>query len=306
MHPLVSVIVPMFNAASTIARAIESIHAQAYVGQIEIVLIDDGSTDRTLEVIHELGVGDYRVYAQANSGASAARRKGVDMCQGDIVTFLDADDMLKPNHIQLHVDALSSSPGCKFSFGFCEDIELVHGKYPIVGGLIKDSDKASQIIIDTLATLLYDGCFPLSMNIACYKDVALRAMSGREHVLAANDYDFCLRLALQSDGVLVPCKTIEIERFETGITARNGGLQPAFACLAAKEAFLLSQRSDETVKAALSHRIETSWPAGFVHCLWNGYYKMAVLTLFTGIRFAPTKLAFRNVYWTLHYILRGN
>jgi hypothetical protein len=87
-------------------------------------------------------------------------------------------------------------------------------------------------------------CFPLSLNLACYKYNALAAMKGREYVKAANSYDFCLRLAIQGTGVITPEQTLEIERFDHGITATNKRLQPAFACLHEYQTVRLSKISD--------------------------------------------------------------
>lgn len=104
----VSIIIPVFNGESFIARAIESCLNQDY-GDIEIIVIDDGSTDGTASIIEEYvrrGVVSY-IY-QENAERSAARNHGVRLCNGKYVQFLDADDELLPSKISsqvLHLNA---------------------------------------------------------------------------------------------------------------------------------------------------------------------------------------------------------
>lgn len=303
IFPNVTVVIPAYNSGATIERAVFSVINQDYQGQIEIVVVDDGSNDNTQQTLSELDLSNCKLYCQPNLGASAARYHGVQKATSNIVLFLDSDDWMLPNHISTHLYALQKHKEAMFSFGLCVNLVEIHEKYPTVSRLIKENVGSSSVQLpDALFYLLQDGCFPLSMNIACYKYNALVAMKGREHVKAANDYDFCLRLAIQGDGVLTPEKTIEIERFNHGITATNKGLQPAFACLNAYEAVRLSKRNDKKIRNALKHRIEISWPAGFTHCAWNGYYLMALKTLIIGLRKASTKIALRNIRWTIDYL----
>lgn len=93
--PLISVIVPVYNAAPFLARCVESILAQQ-VEELELLLIDDGSKDNSLDICNEYARNDVRVrvLSQPNGGASAARNFGLDSATGEWVTFVDADDWL--------------------------------------------------------------------------------------------------------------------------------------------------------------------------------------------------------------------
>lgn len=101
MPPLVSVIVPAFNAATTIATCIRSIIAQTY-GPIEIVVVDDGSTDATADVARSFG-GTVRCVVQENAGDAAARNTGIAASTGTYVAFLDADDLWLPGKLAAQV-----------------------------------------------------------------------------------------------------------------------------------------------------------------------------------------------------------
>lgn len=99
---MVTVIVPAYNAEKTIQNCINSIQKQSYK-DIEIVVIDDGSTDRTKEIVQRLlrKDGRIKIISQYNQGASAARNKGIEKASGEYVTFVDADDEIEPQLIKV-------------------------------------------------------------------------------------------------------------------------------------------------------------------------------------------------------------
>jgi len=95
---IVSVIVPIYNASAVLDRCIRSVLGQSYQ-DFELILIDDGSTDSSLEICHRYSSHDNRIkiVSQKNSGVSTARNTGIDTSTGDWITFLDSDDELTPN-----------------------------------------------------------------------------------------------------------------------------------------------------------------------------------------------------------------
>lgn len=105
-EPLISVIIPAYNVAPYIRQAVESVLSQTY-RQLEVLVIDDGSTDDTAVVLQELVAGDSRLslIKQVNQGAAAARNAGLDRAIGDYVSFVDADDWLPPTAISDLYDA---------------------------------------------------------------------------------------------------------------------------------------------------------------------------------------------------------
>jgi glycosyltransferase involved in cell wall biosynthesis len=101
----VSVIIPAYNAAMTIRQAVESALAQNY--EKEIIVVNDGSTDLTGEMLHGYGTR-IRLIEQANRGETAARNTAIAAARGEYLAFLDSDDYWLPNRIALTVDALDS------------------------------------------------------------------------------------------------------------------------------------------------------------------------------------------------------
>ena len=109
MEPLVSIIIPCHNAAPWLAETLESALAQTWPEK-EIILVDDGSTDGSLEVARGYESRGVCVLRQANRGAAAARNAGLAAARGDYLQFLDADDLLEPDKIAVQMDRLLASP----------------------------------------------------------------------------------------------------------------------------------------------------------------------------------------------------
>jgi len=108
--PRVSVIVPCFNAADYVGQALDSALGQTH-GNVEIIVVDDGSTDSTPEVL--AGYADrVRILRQQNSGSAAARNRGIDAATGELIAFLDADDFWFPDKLQMQVSHLMSCGDC--------------------------------------------------------------------------------------------------------------------------------------------------------------------------------------------------
>ena len=104
--PLVSIIVPMYNTAGCIARCVKSICAQTYKS-IEILLLNDGSTDNTLAVCRALAASDHRIALvdKTNTGAADTRNQGIALAHGKYIQFVDSDDWLSPDFTEKLVSA---------------------------------------------------------------------------------------------------------------------------------------------------------------------------------------------------------
>lgn len=118
---LVSAIVPTYNRSYVIAEAIRSILNQSYP-RVEIIVVDDGSTDDTLVKLEEFGE-KIRVISQANAGPAAARNRGIGESRGQILTFLDSDDVWLPTYIERQAAVLEragETVPCSLANGWLE------------------------------------------------------------------------------------------------------------------------------------------------------------------------------------------
>lgn len=98
----VSIIIPVYNGEKYIEKCLTSIINQSYT-DIEIIIVNDGSTDKTVEILEKFKKCDRRIeyYSQNNSGASVARNKGIEISSGKYVAFVDSDDTIQENYIEL-------------------------------------------------------------------------------------------------------------------------------------------------------------------------------------------------------------
>src|SRR2546423_7456150 len=94
----VSTIVAVYNGAATLARALDSVLSQQFAGNHEIIVVDDGSTDRSAEIVR-LYEGRIKLIGQRNRGLAAARNRGVEASGGEYLAFLDADDVWYPKRL---------------------------------------------------------------------------------------------------------------------------------------------------------------------------------------------------------------
>jgi glycosyltransferase involved in cell wall biosynthesis len=109
-RPLVSIVIPSYNSANYIVEAVESALAQDY-SSIEVIVIDDGSTDATKEVLEPYITANKITYIhQENKGVSAARNAGIHTAKGMYIAFLDSDDIFYKEKIRLQVEALEAHP----------------------------------------------------------------------------------------------------------------------------------------------------------------------------------------------------
>lgn len=125
MQFLFSVVIPLYNKADTIERALCSVEGQTY-GDFEVVIVDDGSTDKSVDVVEQFrGIRNLRIFKQSNSGVSTARNRGAQEARGRYVAFLDADDYWLPSHLEDLKEVLNAHPEAKV---ISTNLAIVFGK----------------------------------------------------------------------------------------------------------------------------------------------------------------------------------
>jgi len=126
---LITTIIPVFNRPLLLAEAVNSVLGQTH-RPIEIIIVDDGSTDTTPEVAEELRTAhpeSIRVLRQANGGPGRARQSGLDVARGEFIQFLDSDDLLLPKKFEKQVELLNIHPECHVCYGISHEQILSDG-----------------------------------------------------------------------------------------------------------------------------------------------------------------------------------
>lgn len=115
VEPAVGVVVPVWNGERWLGEALDSVLAQDYP-PLDVVVLDDGSTDASAAVAERRGA-PVRVVGQENAGIGAARNNGVEHVRGELVAFLDADDLMTPTSVSARVQVLRERPEVEIVFG---------------------------------------------------------------------------------------------------------------------------------------------------------------------------------------------
>lgn len=115
--PLLSVIIPVFNAEKFVSDALQNVLAQG-IDNLEILCVDDGSTDRSAQIIQSVEDPRVRYFHQVNAGAAAARNGGLRQAKCQFITFLDADDLYPPGKLRRQLDFLLTNPNVDGIWGY--------------------------------------------------------------------------------------------------------------------------------------------------------------------------------------------
>lgn len=116
--PMVSILIPAYNAEPWLCDALRSAIAQTWEPK-EIIVVDDGSTDRTLQIARKFESEQLRVVANEHRGAAATRNKALELSKGDYIQYLDADDVLAVDKIERQMEALGENPNKRILVSGC-------------------------------------------------------------------------------------------------------------------------------------------------------------------------------------------
>jgi glycosyltransferase involved in cell wall biosynthesis len=210
--PLVSVIIPAYNAEKFIARTLESVLSQTYK-HIEVLVVNDGSTDRTVEIVEAFAQKDrrLRILHQPNLGATAARNCGIKSSKGEYIAPIDADDIWHKEKIQAQVECFQHfgpSVGLVYSWSIIID----ERDNPLTG-------IAHEYRGNVLAELIYsnfvgNGSSPL-IRRSCFQKVG----DFRVNLRAGQDWDMYLRIAERYEFQVIPKFHIGYRRAMNSISA---------------------------------------------------------------------------------------
>lgn len=184
--PLISVIVPAWNAEATIRDTIASVLGQT-MPDFELLVIDDGSTDRTLAVLD--GISDRRLHRMSfdNAGLAAARNRGIEHSRGEFLSFIDADDLWTPDKLEAQLAALRSRPQAGLAYSWTAFIDD-DGRYLF-------AKEPQHFEGDVYAHLLRDCFIASGSNVLLRRRCVESVGSFDGRFPAVEDWDYWLRVA---------------------------------------------------------------------------------------------------------------
>jgi glycosyltransferase involved in cell wall biosynthesis len=209
-EPLISVIIPTYNRASAVCEAVRSAARQTY-SNVEIIVVDDGSTDDTLARLAQFG-DSIKVISAANGGVAAARNRGINVAKGELLAFLDSDDTWLPSKLETQMNALSEL-GEEFDACFT-DCRFT-GNPDLRFSAFEEAGLKSQVAgaLDNPFSWILGRYTPIYVQSLVVSRSTVRLLDGFDESLpVGEDTDFLFRLALRSRLCLVPSKLVEIDR----------------------------------------------------------------------------------------------
>lgn len=256
--PTISVVIPAYNAERTILETISSVQQQTF-SDFEILVINDGSQDQTLELLNTVADPRLKVFSYNNGGLPVARNRGIAQAQGEFVTFLDADDVWTPDKLELQLAALQTHPEAGVAYSWThfldEQGESFHTGTPVwyEGNVYAD-------------LLIWN--FILSGSNPLIRKQAIDSVGEFDPTLrSCEDWDFWLRLAARWFFVVVPKTQIFYRLSSSSMSSKVEVMEEAHL-IVIERAFLsappelqpLKQQSLATIYRFLAHLCLTRIP----------------------------------------------
>jgi glycosyltransferase involved in cell wall biosynthesis len=213
--PLVTIVMPCFNAAATVAASIASARAQRY-RPIEIIAVDDKSRDDTLAILRREAGGDLSVIAcEQNGGAAAARNRAIAVANGKYLAFLDADDSWTVDKLDRQIALLEAHPGMAMAGCRADVLRLGGAREPV------NADRIPPQEPDAWRILLHHSFYVPSVIVA-RTDIA-RRIGGFSAPMRAgeDDQDFFIRMALEGEVGFVDATLATMHQQPDSLSIRN-------------------------------------------------------------------------------------
>jgi glycosyltransferase involved in cell wall biosynthesis len=197
---LVDVIIPTFNRADVMVKAIESVLSQTYKNFV-LHIVDDGSTDNTQHVLEKYkNHPQVKIYFQKNAGVSSARNLAAKSAEGQWISFLDSDDEWMPHKLEAQIKYLSQNPECQFLHS--EELWIRNGVR--VNPKVKHLKSNDNIFIRSL-----DFCIISPSTVILTRELFLTHQGFDEEFVVCEDYDLWLKILLKKNIGFVSTPLIE-------------------------------------------------------------------------------------------------
>jgi glycosyltransferase involved in cell wall biosynthesis len=195
----ISVIVPAYNAARTIMKTIESVQQQTFP-DFELIVINDGSTDRTLELLRTVKDPRIKIFSYENGGVSVARNRGIAHATGDFLAFIDTDDLWTSDKLELQLAALKQRPEAGVAYSWTSFMDDQGGAFHGAKSVFYEGNVYAKLLI---GNFLDSGSNPL------IRRQAIESVGVFDPKLThGEDWELYLRLAARWPFVVVPLPQI--------------------------------------------------------------------------------------------------
>ncbi|MBD3296370.1 MAG: glycosyltransferase, partial [Candidatus Omnitrophica bacterium] len=196
-NPKISVIIPVFDEDKYVKEAIDSVLSQSY-DAFELIIVDDGSTDNTRKVLDKYTDPRIKIFYRDNGGQCAARNYGIRESSGEYIKFLDADDIINPEHLMSQYEAIKDSPGCVASCKWAYFVDSLKDVKFDVETTHKDYEDPVDWIYDSIT---YDKGTMGGWMWLIPRKILEKTGYWNEQLSLDDDFEFSIRVLLASSGV---------------------------------------------------------------------------------------------------------
>lgn len=267
----VSVIIPTYNHGRFLKEAIDSVLDQGTEAEIEIIVVDDGSTDDTPLVL--AGIGDPRVrcFRIPNSGRAVARNEGLAHARGDFIAFLDSDDRWDPDKLERQLALLRSEPEVGFVFSdfrrFDEEGVFPKTHFDFIPSLLAAPTRPSRagngrvLLEDTFLECLKAEIFPTWLQTVLVRAELVSDLRFDTNLGRAEDVDFMTRLCARATAAFLTEPTADLRRHGGNTTSEHAATERAYvnSLLAARKGLAEAPGLTPTRLRALDRKIGRAW-----------------------------------------------
>lgn len=199
-----SIIIPVYNGALLLPRCLDSIFNQKTEFTYEVILVDDGSTDNSVELIKARKETNIVLYQQQNAGPAVARNKGMELAKGKYVAFIDADDYWNDGYIQKTVDFMNRHEECVAVSVTCKNIASF-AKYASYNPLWMDESKKEEPrVLDDFMSYWASYCHVGTCSTTMRTELVRRSGGMRTDLRVTEDYEFWIYLSTFGKWGLIP------------------------------------------------------------------------------------------------------
>jgi glycosyltransferase involved in cell wall biosynthesis len=291
--PLVSVIVPAYNAERFIEQTLRSVINQTY-RNLEIIVVDDGSQDATAEIVRQLGQQDHRIrcFQQRNSGVAAARNLGIQQAQGTLIAPLDADDLWHPQNLEKQVECLLQAPASVGAvYAWSRDIDAENLPLPgfhaaKLNGWLHSTLLAHNFIGNASSTLIRRDAL---LQVGGYSEQFYL-----QNIQGCEDWDLYLRLAEKYEFRVMP-------EILVGYRKLAQSMSDDFVTMARSHLWMLRSQQERNIESAtwLYRLSRSSFYLYFAHHNHKRHPRLAIFWALRALNTDLTPLLRPGFYWLL-------
>lgn len=272
-NPKISVIIPNYNYGRFLRECIDSV-LQQEDGDLEVLVVDNGSTDETPSVLAAISDPRLRTYRIDRCGAGGGRNYGLECARGEFIAFLDSDDRWRPNKLKIQVDLMEAEP----SVGavFCDFIRfnptdilpnqfIYHPELANIPSRQDVTGRGKVILGDSFLHLLAMGEFPILPSSLMYRRSAIGETRFDSRLRISEDLHFAMRVYEQTTVAFIPEVLLEVRRHENNCAEYIADMINQKL----KALRILERECSPGHREAVHARIGRCWAALGYYYFWN-------------------------------------